>query len=125
MARAISSFPVPVSPWMSTVESVGATRSTCSSTDSSAWLLPMIRSNRSSSERQSRVPSFSKVPTRSSCRPQSFSGSTLQRCSYALQQDFVVERLGQELDRTRSQRLHPHARVAVGGDEDGRHSDLL
>ena len=32
MARAISSLPVPVSPWISTVESVGATVSTCFST---------------------------------------------------------------------------------------------
>src|SRR5882762_1948147 len=45
IARAISSLPVPVSPWTRTVESVGATRSTCSSTDSRAGLLPMICSN--------------------------------------------------------------------------------
>ena len=32
MARAISSLPVPVSPWINTVESVGATISTCFST---------------------------------------------------------------------------------------------
>jgi PAS domain S-box-containing protein len=43
--RAISSLPVPVSPWINTVESVGATRSTCSSTDSRATLLPMSCSN--------------------------------------------------------------------------------
>src|SRR5258707_1371747 len=45
MARAISSLPVPVSPSTSTVESVGATRSTSASTDSSAGLSPMISSN--------------------------------------------------------------------------------
>src|SRR6266404_6998909 len=45
MAWAISSLPVPVSPSTSTVESVGATRSTSASTDSSAGLSPMISSN--------------------------------------------------------------------------------
>src|SRR5690349_24225017 len=45
MARAISSLPVPVSPKISTVESVGATRSTCASTVSRAGLSPMICSN--------------------------------------------------------------------------------
>ena len=39
IARAISSLPVPVSPWMSTVESVGATISTCWSTCCSARAL--------------------------------------------------------------------------------------
>ena len=43
-ARAISSFPVPVSPVMSTEASVGATRRTSSSTAQSAGLLPMIAS---------------------------------------------------------------------------------
>ncbi len=33
MQRATSSLPVPVSPWISTVASVGATRSMCSYTD--------------------------------------------------------------------------------------------
>ncbi len=42
MARAISSLPVPVSPQMSTTESVGATVSTCSSTRRSARLCPTI-----------------------------------------------------------------------------------
>src|SRR5260221_3514996 len=41
----MSSFPVPVSPSMRTVESVDATCFTCSRTDSRAALLPMIRSN--------------------------------------------------------------------------------
>src|SRR5262249_7302409 len=45
MARAINSLPVPVSPRISTVESVGATCSTCVSTDSRAGLSPMIPSN--------------------------------------------------------------------------------
>src|SRR5271166_3894129 len=41
----MSSFPVPVSPSMRTVESVGTTCSTWSRTDSRAALLPMIGSN--------------------------------------------------------------------------------
>src|SRR5690242_14161745 len=45
MACAMSSFPVPVSPSMRTVESVEATCSTWSRTDSKAALLPMIHSN--------------------------------------------------------------------------------
>ena len=42
IARAINSFPVPVSPWISTVESVGATVSTSSSTLRSGALCPTI-----------------------------------------------------------------------------------
>src|SRR5882724_6078418 len=45
MACAMSSFPVPVSPSMRTVESVEATCSTWSRTDSRAALLPTIDSN--------------------------------------------------------------------------------
>src|SRR6266849_5530492 len=45
MARAISSFPVPVSPRTRTVESVGATISTCWSASRSGRLSPMISSN--------------------------------------------------------------------------------
>src|SRR5258705_6583812 len=45
MACAMSSLPVPVSPSMRTVESVEATCSTWSRTDSRAALLPMIDSN--------------------------------------------------------------------------------
>ena len=45
MARAINSLPVPVSPWTSTVESVGATNSAFSRTVSRAPLVPMIWSN--------------------------------------------------------------------------------
>jgi hypothetical protein len=45
IAWAMSSLPVPVSPWINTVEPVGATRSTCSSTASSEGLLPMTCSN--------------------------------------------------------------------------------
>ena len=44
IARAISSLPVPVSPWMSTVESVGATISIFWSVSRSAGLSPTISS---------------------------------------------------------------------------------
>ena len=58
IARAISSFPVPVSPCTSTVASVGATVATCSSTLCSASLLPTMslkwRSERISDWRYSR-----------------------------------------------------------------------
>src|SRR6266403_1665731 len=63
MARAISSFPVPVSPWIRTVESVGATRSTCSSTASRAGLLPMTCSNLRGLRSGSPDPNLSKAPT--------------------------------------------------------------
>jgi hypothetical protein len=45
IARAISSLPVPVSPWINTVELVGATRFTPSRTASSAGLPPISCSN--------------------------------------------------------------------------------
>ncbi len=57
MARAISSFPVPVSPNMRTVESVGATFATCDSTRRSGSEDPTISSNieeRSISSRSTR-----------------------------------------------------------------------
>src|ERR1700753_4326381 len=45
MARATNSLPVPVSPRMSTVVSVGATRSTCRKTDLRVELSPIIPSS--------------------------------------------------------------------------------
>src|SRR2546426_9252306 len=50
MARATSSLPVPVSPLMRTVESVGATLVTCDNTRLSASEEPMISSNIDRSE---------------------------------------------------------------------------
>src|SRR5216684_9130377 len=127
MACAISSLPVPVSPWINTVESVGATRSTCSSTDSRAGLLPTSCSNRRSCETRSPVPNLSKAPTEdlqaSTCTLPS--GSTLQSGSNASEQGFIVERFCQELHSACSQRLHPHSFVAVSRDEDGRNPALL
>jgi hypothetical protein len=52
-ARAINSFPVPVSPQMSTVESVGATVSSCVTTFRIAALRPTIPSQMMSSARGS------------------------------------------------------------------------
>src|SRR5437763_1366713 len=57
--------------------------------------------------------------------PFSWPNSSPSSHSNALQQDFVVEWFGQELHRPRSQRLHPHADVAVGRNEDGRNRELL
>src|ERR1700722_2983817 len=45
MASAISSLPVPVSPWINTMASVGATICTISRTSRRAALLPIIRGN--------------------------------------------------------------------------------
>ena len=45
IARAMSSLPVPISPSIRTVESVGDTNSSSCSTDSNAGLPPMICSN--------------------------------------------------------------------------------
>ena len=45
IARAMSSFPVPVSPVMSTVESIGATFETCDSTVRRGGEAPTISSN--------------------------------------------------------------------------------
>ena len=43
--------------------------------------------------------------------------SAIQGRSYAFEQDFVIERLGKKVHRTRSQRLHAHMFVAVRGNE--------
>src|ERR1700751_5234793 len=100
----MSSLPVPVSPWIRTVESVGATRSTCSSTDSKAELLPMICSNLRSSETRSPLPTLSKAPIQEPPgvpRQASLQGwdSNLQSRSNILKQNFIVKRFGQELYR--------------------------
>src|SRR5580704_4849896 len=63
IACAINSLPVPVSPWIRTVESVGATRSTCWSTDSRAGLLPITCSNLRPLDPCSPLPNLWKVPT--------------------------------------------------------------
>src|ERR1700739_4089744 len=67
MARAMSSLPVPVSPSMSTVESVGATYLTCSSTLSKTELLPRICSNLRGEDSRSRLLSIGKLSIATSC----------------------------------------------------------
>src|SRR5205807_7986528 len=52
-------------------------------------------------------------------------GSSIQGGANALEQQFVVERLCQELHGAAAHSLHPHARVAAGGNEDRRKPDLL
>src|SRR6267143_2116271 len=128
MARAISSFPVPVSPWIRTVESVGATRSTCSSTASRAGLLPMTCSNLRGLWSWSPDPNLSKAPTEDLLALRvhsSVSGSILQSRSNTLEQNFVIERFCHELHGACSQRLHPHFFVSVCRDKDGRNPAML
>src|SRR5712691_4080653 len=123
MACAISSLPVPVSPWIRTVESVGATRSTCSSTASSAGLLPMTCSNLRGLRSWSPDPNLSKAPTEDLLALRvhsSVSGSILQSRSNTLEQNFVIERFCHELHGACSQRLHPHFFVSMRGDKDDR-----
>src|SRR4029077_13619809 len=122
MACATSSFPVPVSPSMRTVESVVATCSTWSRTDSRAALLPMIRSNlRSAWSRagyvtvaQSATRLLSRVPMR------------LVRCSHIqggtdrFEHQLMIERFRQELDCALSHRLNPHIGISECSNEDDR-----
>src|SRR5580704_17888546 len=122
IACAISSLPVPVSPWIKTVESVGATRSTCSSTDSRAGLLPIICSNLRS---QSLQLSLWKAPTENLLAHAPSIGLIPQSRSNALEQDLIVKRFGEEFHRARSKRLHTHFCVAVRRDEDGWNSVML
>src|SRR5579863_624336 len=98
IACAINSLPVPVSPWIKTVESVGATRSTCWSTDSRAGLLPITCSNlRSLDACSAFIPNLCKAPTENLlARGPIVFGSTLQSRSYAFEQDFIVKGFGQK-----------------------------
>src|ERR1700694_305198 len=123
----MSSLPVPVSPWINTVEPVGATRSTCSSTASRAGLLPMSCSNLRSEEACSLVHNISVAATENPLvlRARFLLGSTLQCCSDTLEQGFVVEWFCHELHCACSQRLHPHFFVAVRRDKDGWNTAML
>ena len=109
MARAISSFPVPVSPRISTVESVGATASTSPSIARSGALVPMM-------------------PSKPSSEPPRSDGHR----RFALPGDRLFDRpeqipinqwLGQELMGAGFHRPNRHRNVAVSGEEDDR--DLL
>src|SRR5256885_14989025 len=111
MACAISSLPVPVSPWIRTVESDGATRSICSSTASRAELLPITCSNLRSSRSWLREFNPWKAATENLLAIRMLAtvrGSTLQRRAYILEQDFIVERFCHEFHCACSQSLHPH-----------------
>src|SRR5271154_6890134 len=119
----MSSFPVPVSPSMRTVESVGATCSTCSRTDSSATLLPMIRSNLGSDW-------FSKgyITVAWSATSHSFPATAYDTyslfCSHIkcgtdrFQQQLIIERFREELDRALSHRLNTHPGISVSSNKD-------
>src|SRR5215470_15049389 len=100
MARAINSLPVPVSPRTSTVESVGATRSTSASTHSRAVLLPMICSNLRSPCPSSLDDNLLTPPTAhpTEAPRNNTRSSTIQCCSYAVEQLFLVEGFSQKLD---------------------------
>src|SRR5690348_11912616 len=113
MARAINSLPVPVSPRTSTVESVGATRSTSPRRDSRAALVPTIWSN-SRALSSSPHRSLSREPTIPPAEP-----LDLQRHSNGIKQGFAVERFREKFHRTASHRLQTYLFVAVCCDEDG------
>src|SRR5689334_9169539 len=125
MACAMSSFPVPVSPSTRTVESVGATCSTWSRTDSSPELLPMIRSNR----RSARSP-VGYVTVAWSATRYSFPGiaydcykpvcSQVKRSPDRLEQKLMIERLCKELDRAFSHGLNPYPGICVSSNKDDR-----
>src|SRR5271155_2567586 len=127
MACATSSFPVPVSPSIRTVESVEATCSTCSRTDSRAALLPIIRSNLRSG---CFSPGYAKV----SCSGIEVSyhsndclavRSQIKCGTDRFDHQLMIERFRQELDRTLSHRLNPHPGVSESSDEDDRDIALL
>src|SRR3984957_14642019 len=118
----MSSLPVPVSPSTRTVEPVGATRSTCSSTASRAELLPMICSNLRRLCTWSSDPDLPKASTEISCLSRSpflvgfSSPSPLEHSRAVLHRRTVLP----ELYCACSHRLHPHFRVAMCGYKDGR-----
>ena len=68
IARAMSSLPVPVSPVISTVESVGATLDTCDRTVRSGGEVPTISSNMEVLPISSRSPTVNVVPPLSTIR---------------------------------------------------------
>lgn len=126
-AFAMSSLRVPVSPRIRTVESVGATRSTCPSTLSKAGLLPIICSNLRSFRSRSSNPNCLSSPTEP---PGGLLGHVTQRSivhcrTNALEQDFIVEWLRKEFHCTRSQGLQPHFFIAVPGDKNDGNVAML
>src|SRR5580692_2809811 len=127
MARAMSSLPVPVSPRTNTVESVEATRSTCSSTASSAGLLPMICSNLRSPHPEQSEPITSETATGDLLKrlPQPLAPSTFKCRSNVFQQNFIIERFCQKLHGATAQCLQTQFRIAMRGNENSRYSAVL
>src|SRR5579862_721732 len=121
----MSSFPVPVSPSMRTVESVGATCSTCSRTNSRAALLPMIRSNLRSAWSPVGYVTVALSATKyllpgTACDCYKPVGSHIQCSSHRFEQQSVIERFREELDCTLSHGLNPHLGISMSRDEDDR-----
>src|SRR6266436_9380251 len=118
----MSSFPVPVSPSMRTVESVGATCSTWSRTHSRAALLPMIRSNLRSAWSPAGYITFAKSATRYSFQaPHTIAityCSHIKCSSNRFEQQLMIERFREELDRAFSHRLNPHPGISVSSNKD-------
>src|ERR1700741_3087865 len=117
----MSSFPVPVSPSMRTVESVGATCSTCSRTDSRAELLPMIRSNlRSGWSPSGYVTAYSGTGNLLPFDDCLAVRSHIKCGSAPFEQQVMIERFRQELDCALSHRLNPHIGISECSNEDDR-----
>src|SRR5580765_5375975 len=106
---------------MRTVESVGATCSTCSSTASRAGLMPMICSNLREVRSWSPARNVADAATEDLLVDLThLRYLILQSRSNTIEQGLVVKRLCQKLHRARSQRLHPHSLVTMCRDEDNR-----
>src|SRR6267154_6393043 len=105
----MSSFPVPVSPSMRTVESVGATCSTCSRTDSRAALLPMIRSNLRSGRSSTGyvTVAYSGIEISYHSTDCLAVGSHIKCGLDRFEQQLMIQWFPQELDRDLSHRLNP------------------
>src|SRR5690349_20278248 len=102
MAREINSLPVPVSPRINTVESVGATRSTSASTASRAGLLPIICSNLRSAESCSLAGTLftpsTNDPMEAGCNK--LRHSSFECSFHIIDQHLIVEGFDQKLHRT-------------------------
>src|SRR6202035_3515833 len=111
----MSSLPVPVSPRIRTVESVGATRSTCASTLSKAGLLPIICSNLRAFKSRSPYPICCKASTEPPGGLMSYvsQGSIVHGRTNTFEQDFFIEWLRQEFHRPCAQGLQAHLFIAM------------
>src|SRR5579862_8535321 len=128
MACTMSSFPVPVSPSMRTVESVGATCSTWSRTDSRAALLPMIRSNLRSGWSPSGylTVAYSGTEDLLSFDPIAQPCLSHIKCSSErFEQELIIQRFRQKLDCALSHRLNPRFGAPIACNKDDRNIALL